>query len=1627
MSQTIDEKVVEMRFDNKQFESNVQTSMSTIDKLKKALNLKDASKGLENVEAAAKNCNMSPLSNAVEAVGSKFSALSVIGITALANLANSAVNAGKRIVSALTIDPIKTGFQEYELKMGSIQTIMASTDESLETVNGCLDELNTYADKTIYSFSDMTQNIGKFTNAGVSLKDSVAAIQGVSNVAAVSGANANEASRAMYNFAQALSAGYVKHIDWKSIEYANMATVEFKNYLLEAAAATGTLTKTTDGMYKTLDGTVIDATHNFNESLQEQWMTTEALVSTLKQYADETTEIGKKAYAAAQDVKTFSQLYDTLKEAAQSGWAQTWEIIVGDFNEAKVLLKEINEFVGGILGRSADNRNSLLEGALGSSTWGTLKSKIADTGIEVDSFKNKLVETAKEHGVLTDEMIAEEGFFEKAWKSGKFTGDLVAETLRKYTPSALEVLGQVTAETVELSDAQLKSVGYTDDQIKAIRELAAQAEATGTPINDLIAAFNKPSGRELIIDSFRNALKGLVAVMSSVRGAWVNIFPPMTSEQLYEIIEKIHNFSTYLLVNNDAAQKLRRSFEGLFSIFKIISTITGGALKIALEVIGKALGMVTLDVLDETAAIGDAIVKFKDWLLYNGFIAKAIDKITTFLANGVIAVKNWIKAFAMSPKVQEIICKIGAAFGAAWVKIKDFFSNGIAGIKEWVSAFSKLPVVQESIVKIGDAFSNSWTKVKEFFIGGNKVISDFINRVKQMDGFTLDNIKAAFKDFRDNVVGYFLNIDFSFDGVKAALKNFKDQTVAYLDETIAGFKKFREKVVGFFTSIRDKVSKNIGLGEILTAGLGVGTIVMLTKLGDVLGFVGKVGESAINGIENIVKVFKSLSKYIRAKAFEAQSVAIKNLAISIAILAGSLFLISKIDPDRLWGAVGALAALAGVVAALSAAMGLISKLGGGFKTTVSLVGFVAAIAIIVGALKSMQELNAQDVWGNIGKLGVIAAGLIAVSVALNFFNKGSIGNAVGILGFVFAIKLVISALKDIDGMPLNNIESSLSILGRIVGSLILVILACSVAGPNALKAGIAILAIATAVRALVKVIKTLSQMTSTDLDKGLGAVNKILLIFAGVILISKLGGKNSAQAGASILAMSVAISLMIGSIKTLAKMDGTTLDKGLNAIKQMMKIFALIIAASLLSGKNAAKAGVMLLMMSVAIGILAGVMVVLSHIDPSGLQRALDAVTQLGILFGGLIAVTTLAKNCKSTLIILTVAVGILAVALGMLSMIEPENLKASTTALSIVIGMFGLLVASTALMRKGSGTLLILTLAIGVLAGALYLLARLPSDSALDAAKALSLVIAALSASLFIVSRAGMVSKSALLSLGFMTLVVGALSNILLGMSAMDVGTALGISASLSLLILSLSGACALLSLAGGAGASALVGIGSLLALIVAVGGLMVGIGALATEYPGLESFLDKGLPMLEKIGYGLGSFLGNIVGGAIAGLTAGLPDIGTNLSSFMENLEPFTSGLENIKMDSLKGIGVLAGAIITLTAADLIMGIGRLVGGEEQFAGLAPLGTAIAGFSAAVDGNVKPDAVKTAAEAGSAIATVVKALAGTELLESITDSWKKRGQYEGLALLGTAIAGFSAAVDGNVKPDAVKTAAEA
>lgn len=371
MSNSVDNRVVQMKFDNAEFEKNVQTSMTTLNKLNKSLEMTEATKGLDDVNTAASRTDLSGLSGGVDALRVKFSALQIMAVTALSNITNSALDAGKRITSALTIDPIKTGFHEYETQINAVQTILANTQSkgsTLTDVNKALDQLNTYADKTIYNFTEMARNIGTFTAAGVNLDTSVNAIKGIANLAAVSGSNAEQASTAMYQLSQAMASGTVKLMDWNSVVNAGMGGQVFQDALKETAKVHGISVEK-----------MIKEEGSFRETLQYGWLSTDILTETLSKFTGDLSEsqlksmgysdeqiksivkLGQTANDAATKVKTFTQLFDTLKEAAQSGWTQSWEIIIGDFEEAKTLLTSLSDTFGAIIGASSNARNAMLE------------------------------------------------------------------------------------------------------------------------------------------------------------------------------------------------------------------------------------------------------------------------------------------------------------------------------------------------------------------------------------------------------------------------------------------------------------------------------------------------------------------------------------------------------------------------------------------------------------------------------------------------------------------------------------------------------------------------------------------------------------------------------------------------------------------------------------------------------------------------------------------------------------------------------------------------------------------------------------------------------------------------------------------------------------------------------------------------------------------------------------------------------------------------------------------------------------------------------------------------------------------------------------------------------------------
>lgn len=1714
MSKTVDERVVEMRFDNKQFESNVQTSMSTLDKLKQKLNLSGASKGLENINASAKNVNMSGLASGVETVRAKFSALEVIGVTALANITNSAVNAGKHMIKALTLDPVISGFQEYEIQINAIQTILANTSSkgtTLDQVNDALDELNHYADLTIYNFTEMTRNIGTFTAAGVDLETSVSAIQGIANLAAVSGSTSQQASTAMYQLSQALASGTVKLMDWNSVVNAGMGGEVFQNALRETSELLGTGAEA-----------AIKAEGSFRESLSTGWLTSEVLTETLKKFttsganeyvakytglsekavkaaleeaearygeadaidqaskalakksgknADEikdALQMAKTAEDAATKVKTFSQLMDTLKEAIQSGWTQTWEILIGDFEEAKDLFSSISDFLGGVIQKASDARNNLLESALGKGFTGLAEkvqgfikpvkeaanvvTKVKDSVQDLDEIVNNVIRGDFGNGQERINKLTEAGqnYYKVQNKVNEALGnsfrysDKQVEAQEKLLGShkkATKAKSDESKETTKLTDEeknrikilanmseeQLKSKGYTDEQIAAFRELGDTAKKLGIPLNEFIDNLDEINGRWLLIDSFKNIGKSLVKVFSAIGQAWREVFDPIKPEQIFNIIGAFHKFTSTLVMSDETADKLKRTFKGLFAIIDIITTVTGGALKNAIKIVSTLLGMADVDILSVTAAIGDAIVKVRDWIDAHNIFAKSIEIILPYLKQAVTGIKEWIDTLKDSDNIPRDI-----ALGLV---------NGLrAGIKGVVSV----------MIELGKAI---------------------IDTIKSVLG--IHSPSTEFMEIGKNII-------------LGLIEGLQNGASALWDV----LKKIGSKCI--------EIVKKIDFGKVFAAAVTVGMLYTLKKFADILEMFAAPLEGFGDLLSGIGKAFTGLGKSLAASAWEKRSKAILNIAIAIAILAASIALLTKLDTKKMWGAIGALAVLGAVVTALAFAASKMGETTSIFKkSTTPIVGVAASILILAIAMNKLAKIDSKDIPKILGLLTAIVVGLSILMVAIGKMTKGGEAKNMDKVGKMLvkmslALLIMVGVMKLISMMNPGDIAKGLIVIGMMSLIFAGLIAVSKLGGEHAKKAGSMLLKISGAFLIMTAVIKIISSMNPQEIAKGLVVITIFGLVFTALIAVSKLAGQNAGKAGAMLLMISGAFLIMAAVIKVISSLSMGDITKGLLVVTAIGVLFAALIAMSEIAGKNASKAGSMLLKMSIALLILTGVLFLLSKMDSSGLGKALGIVTLLEVLFGGLIAVTKLAQNCEKTLITIMVAITLLIAAVIGLTFVDPGKLKTATKAVSAIVATFATLVAATSLLKNSRGLtkallpilgaivvlsgiliimseldvqasiasavalgILINSLAsaclilsnvgdgaskaipaalamsgvIGILALILGIMSALDVQASISSAVALGILLNAMAAALFILNSIGSVSMASIGAMAVLGLVVGELALILGLLAHFDVEPSIETAVALSTLLLAMSAALVVLGVVGMMGAAAFVGIGALATLIAAIGGIVVALGALPEKFPQLEEFLNSGIPILEKIGYALGSFVGNIVAGLADGIAQSLPPLGQALSDFMTNAQGFIDGAKNVDSSVSEGVSALTKAVLLLTAANLVESIASFLTLGSSF---GDLGTELSNFMTNCSGflegskNIDPSAM----EGIKTLADALLVLTSANLLDQLTSFISGESSLANfgsqLSDFGAGLKGFGDSVNGT-NTEAIQNAANA
>ena len=1495
MSKTIDEKVVSMEFDNSKFEGNVKTTMSTLDKLKQSLNFKGASKGLESIEAASKKLDFSKLE--IGATQAGFHVRDVWEKVAQYienNIAQRIVNAGNRIAKALTVEPIRTGFNEYELKMDSVRTILNSTGEPLERVNKLLNELNTYSDQTIYSFQDMTQNIGKFTNAGVKLDDAVLAIKGISNEAAVSGANANEASRAMYNFAQALSSGYVKLIDWKSIENANMATVEFKQQLIDSAVACGTLTKTADGMYKTSKRN-ISATQNFNDSLQDQWMTSEVLIETLKRYSDSSTDIGKKAFAAAQEVTKLTQMWDVLKETAQSGWAQTWELIFGDLNQAKAIFTPLTNFFSSIIEAISKFRNSILEGALGiTSPLKALSDKlsgISEVSEKVADATGTMSGAMKEYGEIVDQVIrgewgrgqdrwdklTEAGYdwakvqnlvneklgsnvrhIEKAIEAQKEqekqTKSLTDAELRKMGSSAAAIRQYREQErrSQSLSDAKLKELGLTEEEIEVYRELEEEYIKTGVSMDKLI---EKSSGRELMIETFKNLGQTLVTVFGEVGKAWNDIFNDGKTrdqiiaekvEQLRNLIEVVHDFSERVLTSaKNRSDDFARTFKGLFAAIQLVSNLVGGALKIGFKVITSILEMFDLDILDLTANIGDAIVALNDWVKAHDPLTKVLEKISPYIKKTVTVISEWIKVHQPFTKAIEVISsglkEAKEAITGWYESIKNGEKTPKQVAEEIVETFGYLAGFVSSAIKtLIENVKDGFKKIPEYMNAGlsNGILdgANFVLKViVELGKMMLDKLKEVLGIHSPSRETYEIGKNF-IAGFFNALKD--------------GAGKLLEIVKSIFTKIIDFV-KGLDFGAIFAVAIGTGITVGLyksfktiEKALDILSAPFEGLGNLLNSAADVLKTFSgTLQRLGKAVSFSIKMKAIKELAIAIAILVGSFAVLTLLDSSKFLPALGVMTAMVGMVAALAVVAGKfgpknVKQFSALSSAIFSISGSIAIVAI---ALKVLSKADPEGLGRATLALITIIGGLIGLVAIFEKMPKGfgpkkidAFANTIKsftsmILKLSFALLIMSIAVKILGTMKPSVLGQGTLAIIAFVGIVALLTLITKMGGKNIDKLGDTLLKMFLAIGIMAIIVKMLGKMKPSVLAQGYLVILGFVGIIALLTLITKIGGKQiSEQLGKTLIAMSVAIGILALSIKLLGSLSADQLFKGYTAILGFVAIIAILALITKLVGPTEmAKIGSTILAMSVAIGILAIVSIVLSLISIPGLIKGIAAVGALSLIMIGLVKATKDAKECKGTIIAMIIAIGVMTACIAALSLIKPTKLAGAVIALGILMGMFALIIKSSSKLKKSVIAPLVVMIGIvAILAGIIYLLSNLPIKNSLSAAVSLGILMLALSGSIMILGKAKSINKSVQKTLLIMLGIVAGLALVigLLCTFASNLDKSITAAVSLSILMIAMSSSMMILSKAGKIGKTVLTALG-VMTLVTAGLGLILGL----------------------------------------------------------------------------------------------------------------------------------------------------------------------------------------------------------
>lgn len=1060
---SIDQRVVQMQFDNAQFEAGVRQSQQTLKNFDKTLQSENGTEGL------------SKLGQAVEIVKDRLSNMGIVGITIIQNLTNSAINFAKRLASEFTIEPIKQGLGEYENQLNSVQTMMANTGRSVQDVNRVMDQLNVYADKTIYSFGDMASNMGRFTVAGVGLEDSASAIQGIANLAAMSGSNTQQASSAMYQLSQAIASGKVNLMDWNSVVNAGMGGTKFQEALMRTAEA---------------QGIVIDRSKSFRESIsgQDSWLTGDILLETLKQIGGEydeaalrsqgfteqqiqdILEMAKTAEDAATVVKTFTQLIDTLKEAIGSGWAQSFRIVIGDFEEAKVLWTGVNRILSDLINTSAEARNAMLN------TW-------------------------KEMG-----------------------------------------------------------------------------------------------GRDALINSFSNAWQGLLTVITPIKRALEQVFPPMTGERLAELTKRLEEFTGKLRLSGEAQYTLESIMKGLFTVIKmgvsvvrslgqVFGTFVVPVIVRVVEVIGSMLGALgrLISGFDGAIPSGD---NFQAMLNH---IKESLGPVGEFLKNVTQGIVDFFNSLGRGTSNESNL----AFFDSLVEKlksIKDKIQEVLGPIANAIGNFFK-PITDAISNAVGNMTLLDWSKV--FATGGIAAVMAAITKFVHSFGKIFGSISDLIDEVKDSFAGGDGIID-KFKGVFDVLQAYQNQLNAQAIRNIA-------IAVGILAASMFVIA-SIDSGKLLPATAAMGAL-----------FAELVGA---------VTLMQVVSKKISAAGpgMISGSASLIAMSAAILILSGALKRVSEIAPEDLLKGVLALGALVAIVGVMAEISTKFSNQKGLISGAVAMGIFALAmkeLAKVVGELGSIDTNALMKGLGGVLALVVMITGFIAATS--NTIGSQGVSAGLGILAISAALLVMSKAVGTLGSMNLSSLAKGLVGVGASMAILAAGLIAVSKFAQGGVAGAAAMVVASAAMVILAQAVKAYTSLSLESLAQGLIALGASM-----AILVVGLNLMNGTLAGsAALLIASIALGALVPVVAALGALPIPNLVQGLVALAAAMAImgvagYALAGAVPGMLGLGAALAliGASVFLVGTGISALAAGVTLLAA---SGVAGAAAFVTSMGVLLDGLV------------------------------------------------------------------------------------------------------------------------------------------------------------------------------------------------------------------------------------------------------------------------------------------------------------------------------------------------------------------------------------------------------------------------